>query len=595
MSIHDIKLSTRIIVLGALPLALVLALSLFLLARIDGLNRTYQDLLAHQVAQAGQARLLQLTFKKQVQAWKDVLLRGRDPKDRAKYGGEFASEDAAVEKLAGELAESLPDSSAKSKLESFQSAHKELDSKYSLALARFDRSRGRAYRAADHMVRGQDRPPTDLVDQVVSDLENQVRQVSQDVETASTREQRIILPALAASFLCLAFFTWALARGASRRLAAILPVLHQYASGDLRARLSADSSDEIGRVASSLNSFLDHLGQLLSRFGHATERLATASEQISAAASQQSAGADLQKDQTSQVATAMQQMAATVTEISQHSSQAAEMARRASQTAQQGGQIVEQTLGKMREIAQSVGDTAKKVAHLGESSEAIGKIIGVIDDIADQTNLLALNAAIEAARAGEQGRGFAVVADEVRKLAERTSKATKEIAEMIEGIQGETRRAVEAMEAGTRQVEAGEETTAAAGKSLAEIIESAERVGEMVVQIATAAGEQSRATEEVNGSVEQIAKITAETAEGAQQSAKACHELSTLALDLQNIVSQFQILDDSGRSSDRASSDSLQTSSRAHSDDGLALVRRFAPSDSPTGERDKDSETMLTR
>ena len=155
--------------------------------------------------------------------------------------------------------------------------------------------------------------------------------------------------------------------------------------------------------------------------------------------------------------------------------------------------------------------------------------------------MLALNAAIEAARAGEQGRGFAVVADEVRKLAERTSKATKEIADMIKNIQVETKSAVAAMQEGTKQVEMGVESTTMAGSSLSEIIQMADRVGEMVTHIATAATEQSSATEEVNNNIEQISKITSETAAGAQQSAKAVHELSNLALDLQNLVSQFKL------------------------------------------------------
>ena len=197
----------------------------------------------------------------------------------------------------------------------------------------------------------------------------------------------------------------------------------------------------------------------------------------------------------------------------------------------------------MRTIAGSVSDTAKQIAELGKSSVKIGHIIGVIDDIADQTNLLALNAAIEAARAGEQGRGFAVVADEVRKLAERTTTATKEIAEMIQTVQEETKSAVAAMETGTRQVEAGVQTTSQAGDSLKEIIRMSDNVGEMITQIATAATEQSSASEEINQNIERITTLVRESAEGSRQSAKACEDLSALALDLQKTVAQFRLED----------------------------------------------------
>ena len=203
--------------------------------------------------------------------------------------------------------------------------------------------------------------------------------------------------------------------------------------------------------------------------------------------------------------------------------------------------IVENTRTLMRSIADSVRESAKSVQELGSCSDQIGKIVGVIDDIADQTNLLALNAAIEAARAGEQGLGFAVVADEVRKLAERTTKATKEIAEMIQSVQTETSGAVEKMQSGTQQVEKGVEVTAKAGASLKQIIGQAEHVGEVVTQIATAANEQWSATEQVNNNMEQINKLVAESAEGAQQSAKACEQLSSLALELQKLVSRFQL------------------------------------------------------
>jgi methyl-accepting chemotaxis protein len=201
----------------------------------------------------------------------------------------------------------------------------------------------------------------------------------------------------------------------------------------------------------------------------------------------------------------------------------------------------------MRTIAASVGATAKKVEELGKSFDQIGRIIGVIDDIADQTNLLALNAAIEAARAGEQGRGFAVVADEVRKLAERTTRATKEIADMIRTVQEETKVAVVAMEEGTKQVEEGVTTTSKAGDSLKQIIHMSEQVGEMITHIATAATEQSSATEQINNNMDQIAKLVKESSDGARESAKACQDLSGLALDLQKLVSNFKLEDGSGK------------------------------------------------
>ncbi|MFZ3211833.1 MAG: methyl-accepting chemotaxis protein, partial [Terriglobales bacterium] len=274
--------------------------------------------------------------------------------------------------------------------------------------------------------------------------------------------------------------------------------------GDLTKRLAITSQDELGELAKWFNVFLDKMHNVISRVASTAEQVASASEEISASATQMASGGDTQKDQVHQVATAMQEMSATVHEVSENCNKAAESAHQASKTAREGGAIVGETLTLMRSIADSVRETAKSVQELGSRSDQIGKIVGVIDDIADQTNLLALNAAIEAARAGEQGRGFAVVADEVRKLAERTTKATKEIAEMIQSVQVETRGAVEKMQSGTQQVEKGVEVTAKAGESLKQIIGQAEHVGEMVTHIATAANQQSSATEQVNNNMDQI-------------------------------------------------------------------------------------------
>jgi methyl-accepting chemotaxis protein len=301
------------------------------------------------------------------------------------------------------------------------------------------------------------------------------------------------------------------------------------------------SRDGITELATGLQVLSDKMHHTLPQVSAITDEIASTNKEISASSSDQIGSIEIQKDQTAQVATAMQQMASTVLQISENSNNAANASRKAAETARTGGKVVDETLANMRAIAASVGETAKKVEELGKHSDQIGQIIGVIDDIADQTNLLALNAAIEAARAGEQGRGFAVVADEVRKLADRTSTATKEIARMITTIQSETKNVVAAMEAGSRQVEQGLESTSKAGQSLNAIIQMSEGVGDMITHIATAATEQSTTTEHINNSIEQITKITVATAAASQQTTAAFEHLSGLAHKMQSLLSQFQL------------------------------------------------------
>ncbi|MBZ5722328.1 MAG: cache domain-containing protein [Acidobacteriia bacterium] len=364
-----------------------------------------------------------------------------------------------------------------------------------------------------------------------------------DVDEA-WRESALKAGALAlACLVALLVVAAGVSRSIFRRLGEMVERIKDVAQGegDLTKRIQINSDDEVAELGRWFNTFIEKLEATIAQVAASTHRLASASEEISATSHEQARGADMQKDQTQQVATAMQEMASTVQQVSENSNHAAGASQKAAEAARHGGTVLEGTLAKMHAMASSVGETAKKVHELGKRSEQIGEIIRVIDDIADQTNLLALNAAIEAARAGEQGRGFAVVADEVRKLAERTSKATKEIAEMIRGIQEETRAAVAAMEAGTREVEIGVQSTREAGTSLQEIIQMSEQVGDMISHIATAATQQSAATEQVNGSIDQIAKITETSTAGVQQSAKAFAELSDLAFDLQQLVGQFRV------------------------------------------------------
>ena len=362
------------------------------------------------------------------------------------------------------------------------------------------------------------------------------------VETAGSNSIALFLASLLTLLAAVAVVFSLVRRLVVKPLSASVALANRIATNDLSVDdLAVESNDEIGEATAALNAMKNNLREMIQSIAGTAEHVASASEEISSSATQQSQSAETQKDQTAQVATTMQEMSSTVLQVSENSNKAAESSRQAAETARHGGSIVEETLHKMRTIAESVSGTAKKMEELGKSSDQIGRIIGVIDDIADQTNLLALNAAIEAARAGEQGRGFAVVADEVRKLAERTTTATKEIAQMIKNIQDETKVAVGAMEAGTKQVEEGVTSTAQAGDSLKEIIHMSEQVGEMITHIATAATEQSSTSEEINRNIDEISKLVKESAVGAQQSAKACQDLSGLAFDLQKMVGNFKL------------------------------------------------------
>jgi len=322
----------------------------------------------------------------------------------------------------------------------------------------------------------------------------------------------------------------------------MLVEMQKFAKGDLSAELFVENkNDLIGRLFTGFNQVVDNIRNIIIKVTEAVQATASAANQISSSTEEMAAGAQQQSSQTHEVASAVEQMTKTIYETTKNTGQATDASKNAGKVAKDGGNVVDETIAGMNRIAEVVKQSADTVQALGKSSDQIGEIVQVIDDIADQTNLLALNAAIEAARAGEQGRGFAVVADEVRKLAERTTKATKEIATMIKQIQKDTYDAVESMNEGTKQVEAGKSLAEKAGSSLEEIIVGAEQVVDIVTQVAAASEEQSSAAEQISKNIEAISSVTQESASGIQQIAHASEDLNRLTLNLQELVAQFKI------------------------------------------------------
>ncbi len=322
----------------------------------------------------------------------------------------------------------------------------------------------------------------------------------------------------------------------------ISKAIEKIEAGDFTAVVEvADSHSDIGKLGNRINEMTTNLRGLILEIRDAVDATASASHEISSSADEMASGAQQQTLQTTEVASSVEQMTKTIIETSKNTSVASDIARKAGSTAKEGGKVIEETIEGMNSIAEVVSHSASTVQNLANSSSQIGEIVQVIEDIADQTNLLALNAAIEAARAGEQGRGFAVVADEVRKLAERTTKATKEITVMIKTIQNETEKAINSMSNGTSKVENGKILANKAGKALIEIITSTERVSDVITQVAAAAEEQSRASDEISRSIETINSVTQETSSGVSQIATAVDDLSKLTLRLQDTLGSFVV------------------------------------------------------
>ena len=330
-------------------------------------------------------------------------------------------------------------------------------------------------------------------------------------------------------------------RSATRTLRELLRSAEAIAHGDLTVSIVQRSADETGLLAGAFGRMAANLRETLRSLAEVSAAVANASSEISSSTEQMAAGAQEQTSQAGEVASAVEEMTKTIVENSRNALATAETAKMAKSTAEEGGKVVQETIIGMKRIADAVEASARTVTALGASSDQIGEIIGVIDDIADQTNLLALNAAIEAARAGDQGRGFAVVADEVRKLAERTTKATKEIAAKIKTIQTETAGAVSSMEKGTKEVTVGITLADRAGASLNEIVGGAQKVTEMVSRIAAASEEQSSASEQISKNVEAISTVTGETAVGTTQIAKAAGNLNQLTDTLRQILARFTL------------------------------------------------------
>ena len=346
---------------------------------------------------------------------------------------------------------------------------------------------------------------------------------------------------LGVAFVVSGFVAWAIKRAIGNAVRVLDHAATEIAEGNLGEAVTYPGDDELAHVAGAVDRIRRDFLATVSSVRDAVGRIAAAAQQTSVVSGQTREEVNTQRLETEQVATAMQEMNATVHDVARNAAETANAARAADTSAARGRDVVNHAISTINRLAGDVENASEVIGRLQQESQQIGGVLDVIRSIAEQTNLLALNAAIEAARAGEQGRGFAVVADEVRTLASRTQASTSEIQDMISRLQGGAGKAAEVMTAGSVQARTSVEQAAEAGSALQAITDAVDRITDMSTQIASAVEQQSAVTEEINRNIQNITDIAEQTHHGANQNAEAAVELSTLASNLQQDVSRFRV------------------------------------------------------
>ncbi len=382
---------------------------------------------------------------------------------------------------------------------------------------------------------------TSMVEEFVKQQTDEASAMTDNVQKSIGQIMVVLLVISLITIVSGFLIAWYLTSSVVRPLIRAVDVSNSIANGDLTVKVDSDSTDETGQLLNSMNNMITNLKKLIADIKETSSNMASASEQLSASSEEMSKGVISQSDRSTQIASAAHEMSQTVIEIARNASSIAVSASGTANIAKEGEHIVDKSVSEVKDIAATVSESSKVMVSLGERSKQIGDIIRVISEIADQTNLLALNAAIEAARAGEQGKGFAVVADEVRKLAERTAKATSEIGSMIGAIQDEVQKSVTSMDEVSKMVGTGVEFSTQTGEALHKIVSSVSELQMMVQQIASATEEMSATSEQISGDIMAVANVSKETSTGSEQIAGASSEVARLASRLLEMGGQFKV------------------------------------------------------
>ena len=479
-----------------------------------------------------------LQFKVQVQEWKNVLLRGKQPAELDKYWQQFLAREQQVQGILDQLIQGS-DAGLKVRAEQLKESHRQLGQAYARGRQAF-LAAGADPAVGDQAVKGVDRAASEQMSALVSQLRSDAQARAQAISASAQRTVWLGLLVMFGSALLVGLFSlWLVNRSLIEPIRDLIEYVAQLSQGRFAQRVASDRQDELGRLAVAANTLRDFLADTFARLQNNAGELETASGELRGLAGGMARGTDDQFQRTDQVATAMHEMSATAQEVARHAAEAARAADDADHSAQAGEQVMQTTIDTIATVNQEIAGTAAVIRHLEADSARIGKVLEVIRGIAEQTNLLALNAAIEAARAGEAGRGFAVVADEVRSLAQRTAASIAEINQIISAVQSGALEAVKAIENGQQRSEEGAEQVQRAGHMLQRITLAVEAIRDMNRQIATAAEEQTSVAEDISRNLVEITRIATANQQAVQHTEQAGHRLHGLSGQLGEVTARL--------------------------------------------------------